>query len=65
MTAQTPTLPASYHGISPLLARTLDQLAYATGHINHAGDELLVRYLIETGELDPGYPETPIDQRAG
>jgi hypothetical protein len=65
MTTKTPILPASYHGISPLLARTLDQLAHATGHINHAGDELLVRYLIETGEIDPDSAKGAIDQAAG
>lgn len=39
--------------LSERLAQTLDRMEEVLREISAVGDELMIQYLIETGELDP------------
>lgn len=53
MTHTPAYIPVPKEELSQRLTRVLDQLSILTENINHVGDELMVQYLVESGELNP------------
>lgn len=45
--------PAPKKELSERLSRTLDRMEEVLREISAVGDELMIQYLIETGELNP------------